>query len=367
MSNLVTIASYEQPEQAYFLKDELENESIDCYFEISCDNQGMWDLIRIQVDKEKVEEAIKIIFKLKEKYGENFERVRSAHQVKKILVPTDFSKGSEYACQYAIHLAQKMDAEIKLLHVYEYPISEMGIKESATYLNFMRDTLKITAENAKRDLVDFTNKMKAHMAQEEIDKIKIHASTVMGNLVGSIRAIATNYQPDVIVLGTIGRSENSKKVLAGLANALIKGLNIPLYAIPGPSSPEDFTRLNILYATDFNEKDNKYLNRLLSITQAFDKQISCVHIDTAHNPAKKERMFDLNMLFNKMYAQHDLQCRLIEDEDVFHGLKVFAVNNNINLLSFTVNKRGLFKKLFEPNLFKKILQDSNLPILIFPT
>lgn len=366
MSTLVTIATYKQANSAYFLKDELENESIDCFFEISCDNQGSWELIRIQVDKEKVEKAFGVLFQLKEKYGKDFERITSTHDAGKILVPTDFSKGSEYACQYAIHLAQQMKAEIKLLHVYEYPVSEMGIKESATYLNYMRDTLKLTGEKAKQDLVDFTQKMKAHMALEKIEGVKIHASTVMGNIVGSIRAIAENYQPDLIVMGTIGRSENSKIVLAGLANALINGLNIPLYAIPGPSSPEDFNKLNILYATDFNEQDNKYLDRLLNITRPFEKQISCVHIDTAHNPAKKERMFDLNMLFNKMYAQHDLQCRLIEDEDVFHGLKVFAVNNKINLLSFTVHKRGLFKKLFEPNLFKKILQDSNLPILLFP-
>ena len=366
MSTLVTIASYEQPDPAYFLKEELENETIDCFFDISCDDQGKWELIRIQVDKENVETAVGIIYRLKEKYGKNFERFRSTHNAPKILVPTDFSKGSEYSCHYAIYLAQKMKAEIKLLHVYEYPILDMGIKESATYLTYMQSTLKETEEKAKQDLVDFTHKMKAHMAFEKIEGVKIHASTAMGNIVGSIRGISDSYKPDVIVLGTIGRSENSKIVLAGMANALINGLDIPLYAIPGPSSPEDFEILNILYATDFNEKNNKYLNRLLAILEPFPKQISCVHIDTAHNPAKKERMFELNVQLKKEYGQHDIQCRLIEDEDVFHGLKVFAASHHVNLLSFTVHKRGLFEKLFKPNLFKKILQDSNLPILLFP-
>ena len=67
------------------------------------------------------------------------------------------------------------------------------------------------------------------------------------------------------------------------------------------------------------------------------------------------------------YGAHHIRCQLIEDEDVYHGIKEFAARNQINLLSFTVHKRGIFEKLFKPNLFKKILQESNLPILLFPS
>lgn len=366
MSTLVTIAKYEQPKTAYFLKEELESEKIDCFFDISSNDQGEWDIIRVQVDKEDVEKAIRHILHIKEKYGMDIEKIQISPRPRKILVPTDFSKGSEYACQYALRLAQKINAEIKLLHVYEYPITEMGIKESATYLNYMHLALKETEEKAKQGVVDFTHKMKAFMSSEKLEGVKIHSATAMGNIVGSIRGISKAYKPDLIVLGTIGESDNSKIILAGMANAIINGLDIPLYAIPGPSFAEDFEKLNILYATDFNEKDNKYLDHLLEIVEPLQKQITCVHIDTAHNPAKKERMFELNLELKKEYPEHDLQCRLIDDEDIYHGLKVFVVNNKVNLLSFTVHKRGLFEKLFKPNLFKKILQESNLPILLFP-
>ena len=125
--------------------------------------------------------------------------------------------------------------------------------------------------------------------------------------------------------------------------------------------------MKILYATDFNEKDNKSLERLLKVVEPFDKQLTCIHIDTAHNPTKAERIVELNTQLKKEYAGHDIQCRLIEDEDVYHGIKDFASQNKINLLSFTVHKRGIFEKLFKPNLFKRILQESNLPILLFPS
>lgn len=366
MSTLVTIARYEEPKTAYFLKQELENEHIDCFFEISCDTKGDWEIVRIQVDKDDVEKSIRVMMGIKEKYGMVIEEIQLVPPPRKIIVPTDFSKGSEYACHYAIQLARKINAEIKILHIYEYPISEMGLKESASYLNYMQVTMKDTEEKAKQGVVDFTHKMKAYMLDEKIEDVKIHSSTAMGNIVGSIRGISKSYKADLIVLGTIGQSENSKIMLAGIANAIINGLNIPVFAIPGPCLAEDFEKLNILYATDFNEKDNRFLESLLEILEPFHKKISCVHIDTAHNPAKKERMLELEAQMKKEYGQHDLNCQLIEDDDIFHGLKLYAVKNQVNMLSFTTHKKGLFEKLFKPNLFKKILQESNLPILLFP-
>jgi len=197
--------------------------------------------------------------------------------------------------------------------------------------------------------------------------VRIHSSLAMGNIIGKIKGVSMKYKPDVIVLGTEGRREDSKSVLAGLTKSIISGLEVPVYAIPGPCSPEDFESVKILYATDFDEKDHNSLERLLKIVEPFDKQVTCIHIDTAHNPAKIERMDELNTQLKKEYGKHDIQCQLIEDDDVYHGMKDFTSRNQINLLSFTVHKRGIFEKLFKPNLFKRILQESNLPILLFPS
>ena len=109
------------------------------------------------------------------------------------------------------------------------------------------------------------------------------------------------------------------------------------------------------------------MDQLLTLMEHFNKQITCIHIDTADNPVDFERMDELNEFFKKEYSQHQLMCRLIVDENVYHGIKDYADKNDINLLSFTTRKQGIFKKLFRGSLFKKILQEANLPILIFPS
>lgn len=66
-------------------------------------------------------------------------------------------------------------------------------------------------------------------------------------------------------------------------------------------------------------------------------------------------MDELNEMLSKEYGQHEIRCRLIEDEDVYHGISEFAKMNNINLLSLTTQKRGIFEKLFKPNLAARSL------------
>jgi hypothetical protein len=122
-----------------------------------------------------------------------------------------------------------------------------------------------------------------------------------------------------------------------------------------------------LYATDFNEKDHSSLESLLYILEPFEKKLSCIHVETEHDPAAMDRVDELNVQLRKDYGAHDIQCMLIEDEDVFLGLKDFADSYGINLLSFTVHKRRIFEKLFKPNLLKKILEESGIPVLLFPS
>lgn len=367
MPTLVTIATYEQSTTACFLKEKLEAENIDCFFAIVSTNEGEWEEVRVQVKEYDVERAIRVMLRIKEEHGRNIEDMEPANLNRRIIVPIDFSKGSEYACKYAIHLAQKIRAEIKLLHIYQDPVSELRIKESATYLEYVKNTMKEAEKRAQSEIVEFTDKMKSYMDAYNIKDVRIHNSLAMGNIIENIKGVSKKYEPHLIVLGTIGKRDDAKSVLAGLTNSIISGLDVPVYAIPGPCSPEDFDNVKILYATDFNEKDHRSLERLLSIVEPYEMEVTCIHIDTAHNPAKKERMEELNMQLKTDYSQYYIRCQLIEDEDVYHGMTVFATENNINLLSFTVHKRGIFEKLFKPNLFKKILQDSNLPILLFPS
>jgi len=364
---LVTIATYKHTKTAYFLKEKLESENIDCFFSFICNIELKDTEVQVQVKEEDVENAIAIMLRIKEEYGKDIDNIELSNHIKKIIVPVDFSSNCENACYYAINLAEKLKAEIKLLHVYEDPFEDLTIKHSASYEDYTARIIKDMEKKAKADIVAFTKKIKDYIDMHRIHDVKVHSSIVMGKIVNRIQNISEIYGPDVLVFGTKGKGDDSSNTIGGIASAIIKSCHVPVFAVPAGCKFKDVSKLKILYATDFNEKDHTSLNQLLKIVENFDSDISCIHIDQAKNPTSRERMNELNHFLKKDYSQYSIRCTLIEDEDVYHGLKKFSDDNDISLLSFTTQKKGIFEKLFKPNLFKKILQEANLPLMIFPS
>jgi len=367
MKTLVNILTLKRFEAACFLKERLESKNIVCYFSHLGKVPDKTDLIRVQVDADDVEVAIRVIMELRDEYGKDIDEIKTSRFVKKIIVPTDFSKASEDSCHYAISLAKKMNAEIKLLHVYKNPISDLKMQSNETFENYMFDLAMEEERKAKEAMVEFVGKIRDYMSRLKIEGVFVHSVIAMGSLLRTMKEIAQNYQPDLIVLNTLGKSKGSKSVFSSVARELVNGLGIPMFAVPGPRPFEDFEKLKILYATDFNEQDHTSLNRLLLILEAFKKQITCIHIDTAHNPAKEEHIEDLNEFLMKEYASQEIRCVLLDYVEVSQGIQDYAKSTGVNLLSFTVQKRSIFDFLFMPNLFKKILQEASLPMLIFPS
>jgi len=367
MKTLVTIATFERPDTATFLKDKLMDEHIDCYFLHMGKAEDHTLMVKVQVEAEDVERAIGIMMKIRVDYGRDIEAIKHERLVRKILVPTDFSSGSEVACHYALHMARQMKAEIKLVHIFENPVGALKLQSNATFETYLAQVEKEVEKNAREGMLSFVDRVRRYMEEKEIGDVIVQSVMARGRVLPAIQSVCESYQPEIIVLGTEGQEQDEPGVFSGITRELVSELGIPILAIPAPRPFTDFEKLRILYATDFNEKDHTSLNRLLRIMEPFRKDITCVHIDTAHNPAKEDRIDELNGFLRKEYPEESITCSLIDYANVADGLKEFAKSNSMNMLSFTIHKRGIFEMLFMPNLFRKILKEANIPMLVFPS
>ena len=121
---LVTIAVHNYA-RAEVLKGRLNAEGIECYLRnVNLIHSAISGGVKVQVNERDMEKALRIVEKVSEEYRKEKEDREATHpkKVQRILVPVDFSKYSQNACYYAIGLAEKLDAEIKLMHVYYNPI-----------------------------------------------------------------------------------------------------------------------------------------------------------------------------------------------------------------------------------------------------
>ena len=145
---------------------------------------------------------------------------RSAFQIKKILVPIDFSDCAKKALQYALPLAKEHDAAITLLHVIappSYPLAEFGGIEYAT---LQGDTHDILEKELSTLAVD-----------EARGEVPVDALIRTGSPAAEIIAAARSLSIDVIVISTHGRTGLTHVFLGSVAEQVVRHAPCPVLVV----------------------------------------------------------------------------------------------------------------------------------------
>jgi len=116
-------------------------------------------------------------------------------EIKKILVPTDFSESARHALQYAVTLAHSFGAGITLLHVVEN-----------VTVSYASDLFPVPMAEVFEEVSGYARKEIAALAAElRARNIEVAERVVQGKPAGEILRAAREDAIDLIVLGTHGR------------------------------------------------------------------------------------------------------------------------------------------------------------------
>ncbi len=322
--------------------------------------------VKIQIHESDVEKALQLMSHWKTEQEESSKR--DVRKIRRILVAVDFSADSMNACMYALNLAARYKAELKILHVYYAPIVDLVPITDAYSIQIDMDVnLREMESNVKRELLAFVAKVRAQAQNSKAAEVVIGYSLREGIAEDEIARMASDYKPGIVVLGSKGRGEKQGDLVGSVVNRLIDRTDVPVLAIPGKSVYDGSMQVkNVLYATDFDDSDYLAIRRLLGILSAFDIRLFCVHVSRPSGQSWDSiKMEALSDYLKSVHSGLDVSCHLLEGEDILKQLDIFARNNNINLLALTKRKRGFFFRLFNPSLAQKIIIQGDTPVLVF--
>ena len=367
---LVSIASFNKLHVAGFVKEKLQIEGIECFltdegFEL--DDDSIPKGFKLKVGLKETEKAIDVLLKIHKEF--DLDKIRQDSSIKdkkKILVPIDISEYSINILDYAFGLADKTDAEIKLLYVYKDPTQSGPVKHTTSWEKHEKIELIEAYNNAQTNLLKFRAEIKQKIDKKLLDKAKMHFALLKGRPENVIVAVCKRYKPDLIIMSPKGKDQKKSAFIGSVTTNVIEHINFPVMTIPNSAKYKGLDLINIMYATDFNEADNTSLNRLLEIVAPFETKIHCIHIDIEHNPLKQGKVDELNLFLEKEYSKYNIQCKLFESSDVIKGFEDFVKKNNIDLISFSSPRRNLFYKMFHSNRLKKMVSTTKIPMLVFP-
>ncbi|MCK4664320.1 MAG: universal stress protein [Bacteroidales bacterium] len=284
-------------------------------------------------------------------------------KIRRILVPIVFEDYSLNICKYAIALAEKINAEIKLFHVHKIRSKDepfSGYSYQSTEGGGNIDS----ATKAKNEIEKICNNLREQISEKNIKNINVDYEFAEGIAVDKIADMCKEYNPHLVILGTKGEEKKTRALLGTATTNILEKIKNPVLAIPQDTIFHDFDNLNVLYATDFNDSDFSSFNKLLLLLSPFKVKIYCVHVETS-NKLSDEKMETLRSVIKTKYSKYEIQCVLTHSENLFLGIQDFIEDNHIDMFSFTSPRKSAIQRLFKPDNLKKMFFYTNVPVLVF--
>jgi len=269
----------------------------------------------------------------------------------KILIPTDFSKLSKVAVNFAVKMAMKLDAELVLLNVVFLdapPRASMNLKSVE----------EIMKSNAEIDSIQLINELKKN---HKVD-LNISYKIIMGNPVEDIvENYAIHNSIDLIIMGTKGASGLEKYIIGSNAAGVISNSSIPIITVP------EHARFNglkhIVYATDMWDL-NIEAKALVPLAQLFNSTIHIVHIIEPNSKKNIEiKTITTDLISELNYSK--IKFKVVVNDDVINGIDEYVADIKADMLAMFTRELTFFEKLFGKSVTRQMAFHTWTPMISF--
>ncbi len=294
--------------------------------------------------------------------------IRRLRSVRRILVPVDFSDRSVKAAHYALELARTLKAEVRLLHVWFQTGTEgLFFNEMYAFQTDLGPLLREQEQSAMDQLNELSDTLKNRVKAERIRGVKISVDLVRGSAVDTILNIVSEFDPGLVVMGTRGKNRDALSLIGSTTSRMMARCPVPVLAVPEGYDISHFVApKKIVYITHYEKNDFKALHRLISFVKPFKTKIYCLHIEPESGTMLNKLMmeqFREELLSSRGTAP--IECGLIKADRPVEAIEAFVEKENVDVIAILMRKRGLLKQLFEPSLSRKLLYQTQLPLMVF--
>ena len=141
-------------------------------------------------------------------------------EIKRILCPIDFSETSEHALRYAIDLASRLGADVRMVHAYQLPTYALPDGALLARPDFVQE---LTTELQKQ-LDELIHRYSGH-------GVDLEGKIVEGLAFSEVSRVAKEEGADLIVMGTHGRTGMKHLLLGSVAERVVRTAEIPVLTV----------------------------------------------------------------------------------------------------------------------------------------
>lgn len=260
--------------------------------------------------------------------------------------------------RFSMNLASDLSLNLKLLYVQDpvdYPFGGPGLTGEAS----------VRIEINMEDLIkDAEQKLTKFMEEYAKNNVAVEISTETGIIKPIIEKLLADKRINMLV------QESSDEDGFWTQNStymdIARNIKCPVWMIPEKSEYRSFGE--IIYATDYQEEDLGTLQKLIGLTHTFSPNITALHITQSMDfEVRIKKAGFQEMVYMKTGYDRVRVDSLMErgGDDIGQMIKQYASQINADLIVVLKENRPFIDRLFTSSVTRKIIQKSEVPVLIF--
>ncbi|MGV6829181.1 MAG: universal stress protein [Flavobacteriales bacterium] len=271
--------------------------------------------------------------------------------MKKILVPTDFSKQAENAIKVAIQLAKKHNSLIYVLHSLDMPLhigtsgDSQGMPESLYFIKLAENQFEELKEKPFLKGINILDGIGHNEIFEDINE------TVEKNNI------------DLIVMGSHGVSGFQEMFIGSNTEKVVRTAKIPVLVIK--NEHQNFEIQNFAFATDFSHDTLKTVKKAHDFALNEGAQFHLLHINTPSGFKTTSKANDLMNDFAKNAGLKNYTAHIYNDISVEKGILNFAHENQTQLIGMSTHGRKGLAHFFNGSISEDLVNHANMPVITF--
>ncbi|MEQ9468331.1 MAG: universal stress protein [Ekhidna sp.] len=276
--------------------------------------------------------------------------------MKKIIVPTDFSKLSGYALDFAIQLARPLNAAIEVLHLEEVPLGDLSL-----HLTGEAGGSKISDDSIFNAQLFRANKQKLESIEKEYASggVAVKARQYGGGFLKGLEHYIAQNGADLVVIGTTGEESIQEFFSGNHTEQLIEHLRAPVISL----RDQQFHKIeDVVLGLDI--EDEKYTKQVFEkvkvITEALDARLHIVDITKSTDD---EKLLQQLNKFAKIAGLTNYMVDVIEDKHASEALLNYAEGTDASLIITLSEAKSGFHRFFQKSFATKLTKKSSIPVM----
>ncbi len=275
--------------------------------------------------------------------------------MRKVVIPTDFSKNAFNALKYACQVFKYERSEFYIVHAYADEVYAEDTVLEPHFFEQVKATVLKNSESHLKQVLDDLNEYSPNPRHE------YKTLSAFGSLTDEVNDLVSKENMDIVVMGTKGKTNDRKLSFGSNTLAVMKYVDCPVLAIPEGYAYE--APRELLFPTNYQVPyRRRELKLLCNITGSFRSTIHFLYIDPLKSLPARQR--DNQEFLKSELKKAKLLFETSPEKDKTKAIMNYIAKNDIDMLVMVNSRHSHLEYMLYQSTLDKIGLHIKIPFLV---